>query len=474
MTDGVRSGVRWSSISAIVLRLSSFVVGIITARLVSPDQFGAFAVALSVFGIVAMVSDMGVSQAIAKEVHRTAAIAPTAMTLNIGTAALSSIVLFVLAPTIATGLGAPDATDATRVLGLTILAGSLGTVPAMILTRDYRQRERFLSDLLNFLVGAVALIVLARMGYGALALAWSRLLGQLVSAAVLNTVNKERYWFGLNREELGPLLRFSLPLAGAGALGVLITNIDTLVIARLLDTTQLGYYNLAFNVGSWPIAVFSSILISITIPTFARDADNPEELRSHLIAAMASLAAAALPTSALLISLSSSVISDLYGPRWLPAAPVLAVLGLSTMVRLIQILIGDVLIALGHTRPLLGAQLIWVLALVPAMVVGVRLGGVIGAAWAHIVVGTLVVLPTYVVLLRRAVHIRGGWVRRTFLQPTVSSVLAGLSAWTVSLVITNPWASLVVGSAVALSVYAITSLRWLRGLLLWVRVRYEG
>ena len=60
MHPGVRSGVRWSSISAIVLRLSNFLVGIITARLVSPEQFGAFAVALSVYGIVSMVSDMGV------------------------------------------------------------------------------------------------------------------------------------------------------------------------------------------------------------------------------------------------------------------------------------------------------------------------------------------------------------------------------------------------------------------------------
>ena len=142
--------------------------------------------------------------------------------------------------------------------------------------------------------------------------------------------------------------------------------------------------------------------------------------------------------------------------------------------RLVQILLGDLLIALGYTRPLLVAQLIWVIALVPAMVVGVRLGGMVGAAWAHIVVGVLVVLPSYVVVLRRRVHIRGGWVRTTFLQPTLSSVLAGLAAWGVSMVIDNQWVTLLVGSAVALSVYLVTSLRWLREFMSWVRVRYDG
>ena len=78
------------------------------------------------------------------------------------------------------------------------------------------------------------------------------------------------------------------------------------------------------------------------------------------------------------------------------------------------------------------------------------------------------------VVLRRRVHIRGGWVRTTFLQPTLSSVLAGLAAWGVSMVIDNQWVTLLVGSAVALSVYLVTSLRWLREFMSWVRVRYDG
>ena len=90
----VRTAVRWTTTGAVIFRLGTFLSGVLAARLIAPADFGAFAVALTVYLITIAFSDMGVSQAIAREVNRTSAIAPTANTILVGTTSLMTLALF--------------------------------------------------------------------------------------------------------------------------------------------------------------------------------------------------------------------------------------------------------------------------------------------------------------------------------------------------------------------------------------------
>jgi PST family polysaccharide transporter len=55
------TGAAWSGVSTIVLRLGSVLVGIVLARILTPDQFGVYAIALTVQGILMTVADLGLS-----------------------------------------------------------------------------------------------------------------------------------------------------------------------------------------------------------------------------------------------------------------------------------------------------------------------------------------------------------------------------------------------------------------------------
>jgi lipopolysaccharide exporter len=77
----VRSGVAWSGISAVAMRLASFAVGIVAARLLTPSAFGVFAVALTVHMIVLNMSDLGVSAYVVQTRVPLDRVAPTVMTI---------------------------------------------------------------------------------------------------------------------------------------------------------------------------------------------------------------------------------------------------------------------------------------------------------------------------------------------------------------------------------------------------------
>ena len=57
----VRRGLAWSTVSNLMLRAGSLAVGIVLARLLTPSEFGVFAVALTVQAVLITLADLGLS-----------------------------------------------------------------------------------------------------------------------------------------------------------------------------------------------------------------------------------------------------------------------------------------------------------------------------------------------------------------------------------------------------------------------------
>src|SRR5439155_23009262 len=132
------------------------------------------------------------------------------------------------------------------------------------------------------------------------------------------------------------------------------------------------------------------------------------------------------PICSLMMVLARPLVVTVYGTKWSAAAEVLSILALYGAVSIVCVLFANMLASLGKAKFLLFVQLIWLAALVPAMVVGVHQNGIVGAALAHIVVIAPLVLPCYLVALKRATGIRIAVLGRAILSPLVAAALAAL------------------------------------------------
>jgi O-antigen/teichoic acid export membrane protein len=126
----------WSGINSFALRLGQFSVGVVTARIIEPKQFGIFAVALTVYSIIINVNELGVSAALARTKRPVAEVAPTVATIAITSSAVFTVAMFVSAQPLATMLGAPGAAGAVRILSLIVLLGGITAVPYALLVRS--------------------------------------------------------------------------------------------------------------------------------------------------------------------------------------------------------------------------------------------------------------------------------------------------------------------------------------------------
>ena len=470
----VGSGALWSALNAGTVRVATFAVTLVVARLVAPHELGVFTVAVTVFSIALSFAELGVSSAIVREHQRSREIAPTVFTISLVNGALLALVVFLSAPFLARQLGAADATSAVRVLSLVLLMSGFSAVPKALMSRDFMQRQRFVIDASFLVSSTVVMLVIVLLGHPVMGLAISRVVGHLVTVVMIMWMAPERYWPGFRWREAKPLLSFGLPLAGSNLLTLAIANVDFVIVGHLLGATQLGFYNLAFGISGWPVTIFSAVLISVTLPTLSRVQNSARELTRHLNAGLAAIASVAFPVCALSAALAGPLIDTVYGPRWHPAWTALVVLSIFGAARTILTLFSDLSIALGLTRRLLAIQLIWMLALTPAMVVGVSHWGIAGAGFAHAVVVVGLVIPLYAITVRRSTPIAIRHLRHAVLRPLVASVAAAGVAFGASYFLDESVWKLLVGTTLGLITYLLLARRWLTDLQRRLKRMYWG
>lgn len=450
----VGRGAAWSVASNLVMRGGSIAVTAVLARLLSPSDFGTFAIALAFFLVLSSLAELGLGSAIARSADEPEQLAPTVVTVSVAGSALLAVLMFVAAGPIASTLGQPDAADPLRVLSLSLFLTGVFTVPAAQLVREFRQDRVFLATLTGFLVSNPILVLLALAGGGATAFAWSRVVGQVAAGLVMYVGTTRRYRPGWRPEVVRGLLGFGLPLALANLVNYALLNADYLIVGRLADAAVVGVYMIAFNVASWSTALMGSVLNTVVVPAFGRVGADREGLSRALGSAGELVALVALPVAGLSVVLARPLVEVLFGSRWSDAAPVLAVLAVYGALYSFTLLLANVLVAVGATRRLLAVQLAWVSALVPSMVVGFQVDGLRGAAWAHVVTIACVALPGYGWAVARATGLGPRAAATHLVRPALAAAAATLAAWLVAVLLPGAGvADLLAGGLVGLVVH---------------------
>ncbi|MHA6765013.1 lipopolysaccharide biosynthesis protein [Streptacidiphilus sp. PAMC 29251] len=462
----VRSAARWSLINTMVMRLGNFVTGIILARYVlDPATWGVYGIAQTVLLVLLSANELGVGLAIIRWDGDVRRFAPTVLTLSTISSSLLYLVLFVAAPTLGGMLGSPQASGVLRVMCFCLILDGISQVPAGFLTREFAQRQRMVIDALNFVLSTGVTLVLAFAGMGAMAFAWGAVAGNVAALIGFGVAAPAMLKFGWDPAQARALLRFGLPLAGASLLALGVLNVDTLVVGSTLGNVSLGFYVLAFNMSGWPVRIISEAARRVSFAGFSRLAESPEALARGFSRALGVLVTGTVPLCVLLAVLAGPVVELVYGDKWSPAAaalPWLMVLGLA---RIGCELAYDCLVAIGRRRLLIMVQGLWLVALIPVLVVAARVHGIVGVSEGHVLVACGLVVPVFVLALRRS-GIGMGSIVRACSWPFLGGALMALTILLLERIIGHGLPALMALGTAGMLVYTLCvwpSLGFLRG-----------
>lgn len=455
----VGRGLGWSLVSTLGLRLGSFTLSIVVARLVAPAEYGVFAVALTAWMVLSTLAEFGLGSDLVRckdpELR-----APTVATLGLVIGAATGLSMALMSPWVADAFNSPESAPVVAVMSLGIALFGLTIVPAAMMQRAYRQRALFVVNAVGLLAMAVTVVGLALRDAGPMALAWGQVTSQAAVVVGMYVATRSRPRFGFDRSIARQSLAFCGPLALANVVSWLLLTLDNVIVSRGLSPVALGFYVLAFNVSSWPMSAVGQAVRVVALPAFA-DTTSSRVRNEGLARCIGPVVLAAGFMGLSLATLAGPVVAVLYGERWAPAAGALAGLAVFGAIRVVLDLLATFLIAAGETRQVLAVQLLWLAGMVPAMVFAVREWGLVGAGWAHVVLSLAVVLPAYAHYLRRA-GVDVGRLVRGSLVPLAAVAPAAVACWWVGTSSLPGLAALLLGGIAAAVLYLAPLLPWCR------------
>ena len=455
LSASVRRGALWVVARNLLLKSANMLLIAVVAHILAPHDFGVFAVALTVYLIVSVLSELGVSSCLIRADLDIDSLAPTVTTISAVSGVVLAATMVAFAKPVAIALGSEAAVGPIRVMAIAVVQLTVFAVPGAQLTREFKQDKVFLAHAISFIPSTALLILLAKSGSGAMAFAWSRVLDQFVAGCVQMAAVPRHYRPGLTRSALSVVFRFGIPLAGANFVSYILGNVDYAFIGHLLGATELGFYVLAYTIASWPYGLVGSVINFVGMPAFSRVKHDPDRLKNAIATSLRAVTLIVLPMSGMTIALARPLVLTLYGPKWATSANVLVILSLYSAVGMSCHLFTNILTALGRTKLFLALQLIWICVLIPAMALGVHKDGIVGAAYAHVAVIVPIVLPSYLIVLKRVTGVRFTALGRAALPALLASSAAALAAHGVASQLNSPTAQLAFGLAAGGVTYVI-------------------
>jgi O-antigen/teichoic acid export membrane protein len=326
-----------------------FLSNLVLARLLTPDEFGTYGLALAVYLVFARLRTFGFNSVFFSVPDPDQKDMGTLLWLSAGTSLLVIVVVGLASPVVKLLYG-PQLTTVVVMVSLIALfeIDGLASTADALLRRDLSFRRLATLNVLGTALSLLTTILLAFADWGT----WALVAGYAVKTLtyfVGTWIYAPRFSiraFDWERARYFWKHAKNLWLGGMGT--YLALSYDDLAVGTFAGTASLGHYGRAYNLSLLPLA-FISGAAEVMMPTYARARDNREALTLAATTILDVVTKFVFPVGALLAITAPEVIPLYLGPQWFPAIPMLQALALYAVFRPANDVIGSLAVVMGRT-----------------------------------------------------------------------------------------------------------------------------
>lgn len=400
----IKKGVVWSTVDFAAKAGLQFVFQIVLARLLFPEDFGLLGMALVVTTILKAFVEMGMGAALVQidESKYNNNILNTAFWSSFGiNIFLYLIIAFVVGPIAADFYNEPQLIKIFPVLTFNIIINSFNMVQLVQLTRSMDFKKLAYAGIISMLASTIICIVLAYLNYGVWSLVIQQPLMALIALPVYIYFNKWFPKFHWNIDEFKQIFSFGMYTTGTQLTNSLTSQIDYLLIGKLLNSQQLGLYSLAFQITDLVKSKVVTIITKVMYPVYAKVQNDKQKIRGYYQQVVKSNFLIVAPIMLVLLLYAEDFVLVFFGEKWADAIPLIEILSLASIIQVLASSNTSLIRGIGYPKLEFQLQLLKTLLIfVPSIIIGVKLNGVIGAAWAVLVNYTFAVIIAHIVLYK--------------------------------------------------------------------------
>ncbi|MEF2070637.1 lipopolysaccharide biosynthesis protein [Consotaella aegiceratis] len=325
----VTNNVGWSMLSRTGTFALKFFIVPILARLLSPEEFGVVAVALTVVQFLAMIGGAGLAAALIIEPEDDQDSVHSVFWANLAVSCLMALVLFLGADFFATLLGAREAAYLLRIMSILIPLQLSGDVAYALLARRMAFHKDAMWSVTSESLGVLVALALAFSGWTITALVAQQFVAAIVRVGGCYTAARYVPRFVVSLPTLRRLAGFSLGLMGSDFANFITFQSPLVVITRFLGLADAGAYSVANRFSSIPNQVMLTALMGVLFPAFRHMTDDRQRRFQALMLSTQVSTVFLAPMMFGLWAVAEPAMLVLFGEKWAYAWPVLGLLALS-------------------------------------------------------------------------------------------------------------------------------------------------
>ena len=324
-------GTIWSGFERLSVQSVSFIVLIIMARIVTPDDYGLVGMLTVFIEISQSLVDSGFSQALIRKRDRSQLDNSTVFYFNLAVGIILYFVLYLCAPIIAYFYEDERLIMLTRVISVTVVLNSLVVVQRALLTVEIDFKTQAKASLWAAIIGGVVGLAMAYAGFGVWSIVSYQVLNIAINVILLWLYSSWRPSLMYSWDSFRHLFSFGSRLAAAGLLNTLYSNGYLIVIGKVFKASDLGYYTRAHQFGSFLSSNVTGILQRVTYPVLCTIQDEDERLSDAYLKFIRLSAFIVFPLMVCLSVLSEPLILLLLKEQWLFSAKLMSILCFAMM-----------------------------------------------------------------------------------------------------------------------------------------------
>lgn len=393
----------WTTNSKIILQVAGFLTTLVLVRILSREDFGIMAMAITFVGFVDIFIDLGFLSAIIQAKDIRLAQLSSCFWILLGLSLMLTLSVLFGASLISQAFATDRLASLIYWLAPLFLLAPFNIITKGILSRDLRLDLLSKIELYAGILKMGLSISLAFLGFGVLSLLLGFILERFLMTILLVFTAKWFPRFELDKANVRQLLAFGSKTTLSSLLWYIYTKADIFIIGRVLGAEILGVYTIASQFPQTIARLVPSTWHRILYPLFSRYQESPD-LKQIVIRSSSILIVISLPLFVGLAALAPDIIHLLFGARWNDAVLPLQILSIIAAIETATWILTAAINAIG--RPGMNAiiNLVAVLIFPAILYIGALTWGIEGVLWASVIV-YLYRFLSFLLLAKRFVHL---------------------------------------------------------------------
>lgn len=316
-------GIIWSVVDKFAVQFGQFIVGIVLARILLPEDFGLIGMLAIFIALSQTFIESGLGTGLIQRQDRSEIDFSTLFVFNLVVSSFFYLVLFFSAPFISSFFEQRQLTDLARILGLILFLNAFAIVQRTKLTIAIDFKSIAKSNVIGMITGGLCGVIAAINGYGVWALVIQMLIGSFASSVSLWLLSNWTPSIAFSKKSFKSLFGYGSKLLIAGLYAQALNNVYNICLGKLYPTATLGYYTRAKSFADISAGTIVSVLQQATFPILTTVQHDKEKLVSIFRRMIRMSAFLIIPIMTLIALLAKPIVILLLTEKWNAVIPLL-------------------------------------------------------------------------------------------------------------------------------------------------------